>query len=121
MALAKYFPHSTKIDFVGARFFAFALTGLLFIAVIVALFVTSVATGIITTYVANRGEPRTDSVAATSLSTWFDPEEGPAPTAEQIPAGLASIPGVRSVTLVHGVLPPHHASLRASSMRSLLA
>ncbi|MGW9193047.1 FtsX-like permease family protein [Micromonospora chersina] len=68
---------------------------------IVALFVTSVATGIITTYVANRGEPRTDSVAATSLSTWFDPEEGPAPTADQIPAGLASIPGVRSVTLVH--------------------
>ncbi|MGV9805090.1 FtsX-like permease family protein [Micromonospora chersina] len=68
---------------------------------IVALFVTSVATGIITTYVANRGEPRTDSVAATSLSTWFDPEEGPAPTADQIPAGLAAIPGVRSVTLVH--------------------
>ncbi|MEU4368908.1 ABC transporter permease [Micromonospora chersina] len=68
---------------------------------IVALFVTSVATGIITTYVANRGEPRTDSVAATSLSTWFDPEEGPVPTADQIPAGLASIPGVRSVTVVH--------------------
>ncbi|MEU1684116.1 ABC transporter permease [Micromonospora sp. NPDC005707] len=67
---------------------------------IVALFVTSVATGIITTYVANRGEPRTDSVAATSLSTWFMPEEGPAPTADQIPAGLATIPGVRSVTLV---------------------
>ncbi|MCP3782962.1 ABC transporter permease [Micromonospora sp. A3M-1-15] len=67
---------------------------------IVALFVTSVATGIITTYVANRGEPRTDSVAATSLSTWFEPEEGPAPTADQIPAGLATIPGVRSVTLV---------------------
>ncbi|MGW4294644.1 FtsX-like permease family protein [Micromonospora chersina] len=68
---------------------------------IVALFVTSVATGIITTYVANRGEPRTDSVAATSLSTWFEPEEGPAPTPDQIPAGLAGIPGVRSVTLVH--------------------
>ncbi|MFI2649639.1 FtsX-like permease family protein [Micromonospora fulviviridis] len=68
---------------------------------IVALFVTSVATGIITTYVANRGEPRTDSVAATSLSKWFPPEEGrPAPTADQVPAGLATIPGVRSVTLV---------------------
>ncbi|PSK66834.1 hypothetical protein B0E53_01169 [Micromonospora sp. MH33] len=68
---------------------------------IVALFVTSVATGIITTYVANRGEPRTDSVAATSLSKSFEPEEGgPAPTADQIPAGLATIPGVRSVTLV---------------------
>ncbi len=68
---------------------------------IVALFVTSVATGAITTYVANRGEPRTDSVAATSLSKVFWPEEGPAPTAEQIPAGLTAIPGVRSVTLVH--------------------
>ncbi|MFD0785418.1 ABC transporter permease, partial [Micromonospora azadirachtae] len=68
---------------------------------IVALFVTSVATGIITTYVANRGEPRTDSVAATSLSMWFPPEDGPAPTADQIPAGLGTIPGVRSVTLVH--------------------
>ncbi|MET8832804.1 FtsX-like permease family protein [Micromonospora sp. NPDC004540] len=67
---------------------------------IVALFVTSVATGIITTYVANRGEPRTDSVAATSLTKWFATEEGPAPTADQIPAGLATIPGVRSVTLV---------------------
>ncbi|MEU4479431.1 FtsX-like permease family protein [Micromonospora sp. NPDC023966] len=67
---------------------------------IVALFVTSVATGIITTYVANRGEPRTDSVAATSLSISFPHEEGPAPTADQIPAGLATIPGVRSVTLV---------------------
>ncbi|MFG2053048.1 FtsX-like permease family protein [Micromonospora sp. NPDC048930] len=66
---------------------------------IVALFVTSVATGTITTYVANRGEPRTDSVAATSLSKWFPPEDGPAPTADQIPA-LATIPGVRSVTLV---------------------
>ncbi|MCW3839171.1 ABC transporter permease [Micromonospora yasonensis] len=67
---------------------------------IVALFVTSVATGTITTYVANRGEPRTDSVAATSLSKWFPPQEGPAPTADQIPAGLAAIPGVRSVALV---------------------
>ncbi|SIR93820.1 FtsX-like permease family protein [Micromonospora avicenniae] len=68
---------------------------------IVALFVTSVATGIITTYVANRGEPRTDSVAATSLTMWFPREDGPAPTADQIPAGLGTIPGVRSVTLVH--------------------
>ncbi|MFC0507461.1 FtsX-like permease family protein [Micromonospora costi] len=68
---------------------------------IVALFVTSVATGTITTYVANRGEPRTDSVAATSLSKSFRPEDGPPPTAEQIPAELAAIPGVRSVTLVH--------------------
>ncbi|WBB68452.1 FtsX-like permease family protein [Micromonospora sp. WMMD812] len=68
---------------------------------IVALFVTSVATGTITTYVANRGEPRTDSIAATSLSKWFRPEDGPPPTADQIPAELATIPGVRSVALVH--------------------
>ncbi|MFJ8577211.1 FtsX-like permease family protein [Micromonospora sp. NPDC093277] len=68
---------------------------------IVALFVTSVATGTITTFVANRGAPRTDSVAATSLSKEFRPEEGlPVPTADQIPAGLSTIPGVRSVTLV---------------------
>ncbi|PZG13388.1 ABC transporter permease [Micromonospora craterilacus] len=68
---------------------------------IVALFVTSVATGTITTFVANRGEPRTDSVAATSLSKMFWPEDGPAPTADQIPTGLETIPGVRSVTVVH--------------------
>ncbi|MGR6320190.1 ABC transporter permease [Micromonospora soli] len=68
---------------------------------IVALFITSVATGTITTFVANRGEPRTDSVAATSLAKTFWPEEGPAPTADQIPAGLSTIPGVRSVTVVH--------------------
>ncbi|PZF91525.1 ABC transporter permease [Micromonospora deserti] len=68
---------------------------------IVALFVTSVATGTITTFVANRGEPRTDSVAATSLSKIFWPEDGPAPSVDQIPAGLSAIPGVRSVALVH--------------------
>ncbi|MEU4645007.1 FtsX-like permease family protein [Micromonospora sp. NPDC023814] len=68
---------------------------------IVALFVTSVATGTITTYIANRGEPRTDSVAATSLSKIFWPEDGPAPAPDEIPAGLAAIPGVRSVTVVH--------------------
>jgi FtsX-like permease family len=68
---------------------------------IVALFVTSVATGTITTFVANRGAPPTGSVAATTLSKTFWPEEGPAPTADQIPAGLAAIPGVRSVAVVH--------------------
>ncbi|GAA0718165.1 FtsX-like permease family protein [Dactylosporangium roseum] len=69
---------------------------------IVALFVTSVASGVITTYVANRGEPRTDSVAATSLSKFFYPEDGPVPAADQVPAAeLAAIPGVRSVTIVH--------------------
>lgn len=37
MALAKYFPHATKIDFVRARYFAFTFTGLLFLAVIASL------------------------------------------------------------------------------------
>ncbi|TDC27794.1 ABC transporter permease [Micromonospora sp. 15K316] len=68
---------------------------------IVALFVTSVTTGAITTFVANRAAPSTTSVAATSLSKIFWPEDGPAPTAGQVPAGLATIPGVRSVTVLH--------------------
>ncbi|MFU8870481.1 FtsX-like permease family protein [Micromonospora sp. SL4-19] len=68
---------------------------------IVALFVTSVATGTITTFVANRGAPHPDMVEATSLAKAFMPEEGPAPAADQIPAGLSTIPGVRSVTVVH--------------------
>ncbi|MEV5690939.1 FtsX-like permease family protein [Micromonospora globbae] len=67
---------------------------------IVALFVTSVATGTITTFVANRTAPNPASVAATSLSKTFWPEDGPPPTADQIPVGLAAIPGVRSVTVV---------------------
>jgi preprotein translocase subunit SecF len=37
MALAKYFPAAPKIDFVGARYFAFSFTALLFIAVIASL------------------------------------------------------------------------------------
>jgi len=37
MALARYFPHATKIDFVRARYFAFAFTGVLFLAVVAAL------------------------------------------------------------------------------------
>jgi len=46
MALAKYFPHSTKIDFVGARYFAFSLTGILFVAVLISLFVRGLNYGI---------------------------------------------------------------------------
>jgi len=46
MALAKYFPAAPKIDFVGARYFAFALTGLLFIAVIVSLSIRGLNYGI---------------------------------------------------------------------------
>ena len=46
MALAKYFPHSTKIDFVGARYFAFSLTAVLFVAVLISLFVRGLNYGI---------------------------------------------------------------------------
>ncbi|HEX8626575.1 MAG TPA: FtsX-like permease family protein, partial [Catenuloplanes sp.] len=70
-----------------------------------ALFVTSVATGVITTIVANRGAPRTGSVFSGTLSATYWPEERvagqPAPTVDSIPAGLRSIPGVRTVTAVH--------------------
>jgi hypothetical protein len=70
-----------------------------------ALFVTSVATGVITSIVAHRGAPRTGSVFSTTLSKVFWPEERakgqPAPSADAIPAGLRSSPGVRSVTVVY--------------------
>ncbi len=46
MALAKYFPQTTKIDFVGARYFAFSLTALLFIGVVVSLSVRGLNFGI---------------------------------------------------------------------------
>lgn len=46
MALAKYFPHALKIDFVGARYFAFTLTALLFIGVVVSLSIRGLNLGI---------------------------------------------------------------------------
>lgn len=46
MALAKYFPAAPKIDFVGARYFAFSLTALLFVAVIVSLSIRGLNYGI---------------------------------------------------------------------------
>ena len=46
MALAKYFPHATKVDFVGARFFAFSFTALLFVAVVVSLSIKGLNLGI---------------------------------------------------------------------------
>ncbi len=46
MALARYFPHGTKIDFVGARFFAFAFTGLLFLIAVGSLAVRGLNLGI---------------------------------------------------------------------------
>jgi hypothetical protein len=66
-----------------------------------ALFVTSVATGVMTTIVAERGAPRTGSVMSSTLTQAFDTKgrEGPSPSA--VPAGLASIPGVEAVHRVY--------------------
>jgi hypothetical protein len=70
-----------------------------------ALFVTTVATGIITTFVANRSSPDTDTVARTSLHTIAWPDQladGQAPPrATDVPAGLATIPGVSAVQVVY--------------------
>jgi hypothetical protein len=70
-----------------------------------ALFVTSVATGVITTIVANRGAPRSGSVFSSALSKMFWPEERaagqPAPSVDALPAELRSIPGVQGVTVVY--------------------
>lgn len=46
MALAKYFPHATKIDFVRARYVAFTITTLLFLVVIGALAIKGLNFGI---------------------------------------------------------------------------
>jgi hypothetical protein len=70
-----------------------------------ALFVTSTATGVITTIVANRGGPPIGSAGASTLSNIFWPEERAegqrAPSADSIPAGLSSVPGVQRVTVIH--------------------
>ena len=70
-----------------------------------ALFVTTVATGIITTFVANRSSPDADTVTRTSLHTISWPDQlakGQAqPRPADVPAGLASIPGVRAVQIVY--------------------
>lgn len=76
---------------------------------ILALFVTSVAVGVIGTIVTYRGAP-TDGGRAGNLSTYF---LDPAPPSTAAPAGLASIPGVTGVAAVRqapdGVHPPEPA------------
>jgi hypothetical protein len=67
----------------------------------VALFVTSVATGVMTTIVAERGAPRTGSVMSSALVQQFDTKSGVGPSRAQVPAGLASIPGVEAVHPVY--------------------
>lgn len=70
-----------------------------------ALFVTAVATGVITTIVANRGAPRSGAMFSDTLSATFWPEERPGEppvTVDAVPAAaLRSIPGVQQVTVVH--------------------
>lgn len=67
----------------------------------VALFVTSVATGVMTTIVAERGAPRTGSVLSSTLVQAFDTKGGTGGSQARMPAELASIPGVEAVHPVY--------------------
>lgn len=79
-----------------------------------ALFVTSVATGVITSIVHYRGEGSTGSTVRTNLSMdWFPPnmQDGvQAPPVSQLPASLPATPGVRKVLVVRyqGLLEGFH-------------
>ncbi|HEY2671704.1 MAG TPA: FtsX-like permease family protein [Rugosimonospora sp.] len=75
---------------------------------VLALFVTSVAVGVITTIVSQRGTPTTGTTATVlSVDFWNGhTASGQAttsvpPTPNPVPAGLRSVPGVHSVTVVH--------------------
>lgn len=61
---------------------------------VLALFVTSVAVGVITTIVTYRGAPPAGSLEDTTLTMWTEPNDKAAP-------GVLTVPGVRSATLVH--------------------
>ncbi|MGN9908250.1 FtsX-like permease family protein [Phytohabitans sp. LJ34] len=69
--------------------------------VVLALFVTSVATGVMSTIVAEVGGARSGSVVSSALTQPFDTKDGNGPSASEVPSGLASIPGVEAVHLVH--------------------
>ena len=66
--------------------------------IMLALFVTSVALGVITTIVAERGPAPVGSTDAGTLSTVF--AENPPPVPNSLLVDLRSIPGVRSATVV---------------------
>jgi hypothetical protein len=69
-----------------------------------ALFVTSVTTGIISTFVAYRASPPGNAVARTAMDLVIWPHDRTgqaAPQASEVPAGLGSIPGVHSVNVVY--------------------
>jgi hypothetical protein len=67
---------------------------------VLALFVTSVAIGVITTIVANRGVPPDDTTARTRLTQLFSPEDGDSAAPDALTAELRRTPGVRSVTVL---------------------
>jgi cell division protein FtsX len=69
--------------------------------VILALFVTSVATGVMTTIVAEVGGARSGSLVTSTLTQPFHAKDGDGPSPSEVPSGLASIPGVEAVHLVH--------------------
>jgi hypothetical protein len=66
--------------------------------IMLALFVTSVAVGVITTIVANRGPAPIGSTDAGTLSAAF--AENPPPVPDRVLADLRSIPGVHSATVI---------------------
>jgi hypothetical protein len=71
-----------------------------------ALFVTSVATGVITTIVANRTSPHAATTATTdtltrSFSSDGRPDGTPAPGADAVPPRLSTLPGVLGIRVVH--------------------
>jgi hypothetical protein len=68
-----------------------------------ALFVTSVATGVITTIVAERGPGRAGPAQATALaqSFWHEPVPADRFPLDGLAADLRAIPGVRAVVVVH--------------------
>ncbi|MEV4656779.1 FtsX-like permease family protein [Micromonospora sp. NPDC049301] len=67
--------------------------------IMLALFVTSVSIGVITTIVANRGPARIGSTDAGTVSTSFSDDQPSVPDA--LMAELRAIPGVRSATAIH--------------------
>jgi hypothetical protein len=66
--------------------------------IMLALFVTSVAVGVITTIVAHRGPAPIGSTEAGTLSTMFD--KGPPSVPSTVLADLRAIPGVRTATVI---------------------
>jgi len=77
---------------------------------VLALFVTSTAVGVMTTFVAERGGPSGDAAAEATLVVDFSKGRAPiyvttevplAPLPDSVTAGLRSTPGVQGVTVIH--------------------